>query len=106
MAIQALAEYVKSINYEKDDAAIFGPEGFVANAKVFLDENDQYIDNVQEVLANKEKAEEILPTQEGFFFGSTEYDEYLFEDIERTIEIIDYCLGLPEGYYFEYCSSW
>ena len=60
MAIQALAEYVKSINYEKDDAAIFGPEGFVANAKVFLDENDQYIDNVQEVLANKGKNEEPI----------------------------------------------
>ena len=58
MAIQALAEYVKSINYEKDDAAIYGPEGFVANAKVFLDENDQYIDNVQEVLPNKGKNEE------------------------------------------------
>ncbi len=51
---------LKSMNYERDDAAVYGPEGFVANAKVFLDENDQYIDNVQEVLAKKGKEEEPI----------------------------------------------
>ncbi len=51
MAIQDLAEYVKNMNYEDDDAAVYGPEGLVANAKVFLDEYDQYIDNAQKVLA-------------------------------------------------------
>jgi hypothetical protein len=51
MAIQDLAEYVKNMNYEDDDAAVYGPEGLVANAKVFLDEYDQYIDNVQGVLS-------------------------------------------------------
>ena len=43
MAIQALSEYVKAMDPEHNDAAVFGPDGMVANAKAFLDENDQYI---------------------------------------------------------------
>jgi hypothetical protein len=45
MAVKALSEYVKSMNIEKDDAAVFGPEGQIANAKQFLDENDEYFEN-------------------------------------------------------------
>jgi hypothetical protein len=33
-------------------------------------------------------AETYLPTQSGFFFGGTEYDQYYFEDIDLTIKII------------------
>ena len=29
------------------------------------------------------------PTHEGFFFGSTEYDEYYFADLESTIEQLE-----------------
>jgi hypothetical protein len=32
--------------------------------------------------------EEILPTASGFFFGGTEFNEWYFQDIEETIEII------------------
>jgi hypothetical protein len=32
--------------------------------------------------------EEILPTTSGFFFGGTEFNEWYFQDIEETIEII------------------
>ena len=41
-------------------------------------------------------AEELLPTQEGFFFGNTEYDEYYLEMLEDTIRIIDDCLAAEE----------
>lgn len=51
----------------------------------------------------------VLPTQEGFFFGSTEYDEYYKQDIEDTIEIIEGILKEEEegarGDYY-YSSSW
>lgn len=40
----------------------------------------------EQVLADHDKASELLPTQEGFFFGSTEYDEWYFKDLEATIE--------------------
>ena len=29
---------------------------------------------------------ELLPTQSGFFFGNTEYDEYYFNDVEIVLE--------------------
>jgi hypothetical protein len=32
--------------------------------------------------------EEILPTARGFFFGGTEFNQWYFDDIEETIEII------------------
>lgn len=66
----------------------------------------------EEVLSLKgkdeSKIEEILPTQGGFFFGSTTYDEYYFSDVEATIEIINKVLETTD---FEkelvvYQSSW
>lgn len=38
------------------------------------------------VLDDHTKAEELLPTQEGFFFGSTDYDEYYYRDLQDTYE--------------------
>lgn len=46
-AIQALSEHVKSMNVERDDAAVFDQNGFLANAKNFLDEDDIYFDNLK-----------------------------------------------------------
>ncbi len=60
----------------------------------------------EEVLKNKDKAEEVLPTQTGFFFGGDEYEEYYYNDLEDTVEIINKCLKLPDDWDFEYCSSW
>ena len=34
------------------------------------------------VLNNEGAAEELLPTQSGFFFGSTDYDNYYYADVE------------------------
>ncbi len=60
----------------------------------------------QEVLDNRDRAADLLPSANGFFFGSTEYDEYYFDDLQTTIQIIDDCLELPDAWEFEYCSSW
>ena len=60
----------------------------------------------EEVLANREKAAELLPTASGFFFGSTDYGDYYFQDLEQTVKIIDECLELPTDWEFEYRSSW
>jgi hypothetical protein len=57
------------------------------------------------VRANKELAEDLLPTGAGFFFGSTTYDEYYYGDLNDTIGIITRCLESKfDG--FEYQSSW
>jgi len=60
----------------------------------------------QQVLENKSLADELLPTQSGFFFGSTEYENYYFTDLEDTVKIIDNALALPDDWTFEYHSSW
>ena len=60
----------------------------------------------QEVLTDKKKAKELLPTASGFFFGSQEYDRYYFDDLQATIAIVDKCLTLPDTWDFEYRSSW
>ena len=59
----------------------------------------------KEVLSEPDKAEELLPIKEGFFFGSNEYDEFYFEDLEETIEICKWALA-QDFNYFEYQSSW
>lgn len=51
-------------------------------------------------------AKEALPTQSGFFFGGTEYDEYYYSDLRDTIEIIKACLEMPAEWDFSYQSSW
>ena len=45
MAIQALSRYVKAMNVEYDDAAVYDADGLIANAKHFLDDHDEYIEN-------------------------------------------------------------
>lgn len=54
-AVQALSEYVKTMEAEEDDAAVYGPGGRIANAKDFLDENDQYVDNRSVILKQLDK---------------------------------------------------
>ena len=60
-------------------------------------------DLCQEVLADHKKAPELLPTQEGFFFGPTEYDGYYFEDLTRTVEALK---NVKEEDEFIYRASW
>lgn len=44
LALTVLAHFVKRMNPEEDDAAVFNERGLVANAKNFLDETDQFIE--------------------------------------------------------------
>lgn len=60
----------------------------------------------QQVLDFRHLAVDKLPPQEGFFFGSTDVDEYYWQDLEATIQIIDECLALPKEWDFEYRASW
>lgn len=60
-----------------------------------------------QVKSSPELASDLLPSQEGFFFGSTDYDEWYFNDIDLTIEQISNALeNTPEGWEFTYCASW
>lgn len=55
-----------------------------------------------------QQAEKHLPTQAGFFFGGTEYDEYYWHDLERTKQILDKAIDLTENHNCDiiYQASW
>lgn len=57
------------------------------------------------VKLNPEQAESLLPTGSGFFFGGEEYDEWYFNDIETTIEVLKEALSDDDASYY-YSSSW
>ena len=66
----------------------------------------ELLDLCKEVLETKNA--DLLPPQSGFFFGSTDIDEWYWEDIQHTIRLIESVLNdesLKE-YDFEYQSSW
>ena len=55
----------------------------------------------------REMAEETLPTADGFFFGSTEYDEWYWNGIEETVQGLDKALqAFDDKWHFYYRSSW
>ena len=59
------------------------------------------------VLKDHSRAEELLPSQSGFFFGSTDYDEWYYQDLEGTITVLKKILkDAPESWEFEYHASW
>lgn len=58
------------------------------------------------IMKDREKASELLPVTEGFFFGSYEYDEYYFQDIENTYKDLRSILNTYKDDYFFYQSSW
>lgn len=43
----------------------------------------------KEVLADHDKAPKLLPTSDGFYFGDLDYDEWYFEDVADTVEILE-----------------
>ena len=89
---------------------------FVDNVQGGVDDcRDAYVerDKLEELLnlckivsIDKDKAEQLLPTASGFFFGGTGYDEWYYEQINETIEILEEALSDEEADYFEYHSSW
>ena len=68
---------------------------------------------VCEVLEDHSKAEDLLPTESGFFFGSIDFDDWYFQDLEYTKKILKPLVEKINGegrelapYDFYYRSSW
>jgi hypothetical protein len=72
--------------------------------KVSIEQLQELLDVVDEVLNDREKASELLPTRLGFFFGSDEYDEYYFKDLEDTKDILE--RAIADGGHFRYGCWW
>ena len=76
-------------------------------AYVSREQLEELLNLAKQVKADPSLASELLPTSSGFFFGSTEYDEYYMQDIDNTIEQLEQVLTTTSNdWYFEYQSSW
>lgn len=53
-----------------------------------------------------EKDAELLPPQEGFFFGGTDVDEWYWQSLKDTVAQLDRVLKAPEDVSLYYQSSW
>lgn len=75
---------------------------------VSVEDLEKLLALVNEVLTHTKKAKELLPTSNGFFFGSDLYDESYYEDLIHTKAIIENVLSITElrKYDIYYSSSW
>lgn len=69
------------------------------------DEGRQELFEPGQVIAQAELANKLLPTQDGFFFGSTDYDQYYLGDLQDTVAQLEPLLT-EEGGDFYYQASW
>lgn len=74
--------------------------------KVTHEDLCKLLDLCNVVKNNPEIAKEELPTTKGFFFGSNDYDEGYFSDIEETIRILTGAITLYPDKEFIYQTSW
>lgn len=72
---------------------------------------EQLLKVVDEVLSDHSKASDLLPVASGFFFGSSNYDDWYFQDLKYTKKVCKAALkSLNMGKYpkwdYYYQSSW
>ncbi len=79
----------------------------VTNGQTMVDGKWQNNQEPGKVIVNPGLAKELLPSGSGFFFGSTDYDQWYVMALEHTIEAIEGALARRvAGSGFEYHSSW
>lgn len=67
----------------------------------------ELLDLLKVVKDTPDKAAELLPSRSGFFFGGTDYNEYYFQDVKETIELLEKELAKnDEDASYYYTSSW
>lgn len=85
-------------------------DGKVRNGISFKDGKEVPMMETGKVIKDPSVAKELLPVTAGFFFGNydeeTAYDQYYYEDLVLTKEIIEKALASDKGWDFDYQSSW
>ncbi len=93
--------FVKNVQNGEDDCKEYSVE---------REELQDLLNVCEKVLDDPDLAEELLPTSSGFFFGSTDYDEYYEQELRETIILLTKLLSdtrLNSGNVdFVYTSSW
>lgn len=91
--------FVRNIQNDVDDCKPY---------EVPIEALKELLEVCKQVIADNSRIEELLPVTGGFFFGSYYYDEWYFNDIKDTIQMLTECLedGGDESSTFIYQSSW
>lgn len=79
-------------------------DGNITNGYEFKDGKETPIIQKGKTMKDSSVAEDLLPVSEGFFFGGTDYDEYYYEDLKLTKEILENALKVGGDFYYQ--SSW
>jgi hypothetical protein len=90
---------------------------FVDNVQGGVDDCSEYwvdpdklqllLETINQVLTDPEKAVELMPCQMGFFFGSTDIDEWYWSTLTETRDNLKKLLSQPlDGWDIYYHSSW
>lgn len=90
VAVTNLAKYVKDMNPERNDAAVYGPNGIVAKAKIFMDEDGQVIHGASGIESNDEQIYLIAdPCYNLVFFAKGHHPPLGFADNLQAVTILE-----------------
>ena len=89
-------------------------DGQIKNGYTCKMENGEFVETPimteGKTVVDKSVAEDLLPTTNGFFFGSTDYDQYYMDDINDTIKMLEPLLKLDLAkewtISYSYRASW
>ena len=88
--------YFRKVNFLVN---FFKKKGFDVPNQIPLaikrEDAEELLSKCEEVLKDHSKGPELLPTMSGFFFGSTDYDNYYYDDVEAVRDYVKDKL-LPE----------
>jgi hypothetical protein len=95
----------------RDDYQHIGlTEGGLRNILDTLKQAKYILDSDASDEEKSDKLSDVFPTAEGFFFGSTDYEDYYAECVDNAIlllsDLIDECDDDNYSYSFYYQASW
>ena len=97
--VNFLVKYFEDLGFDVENQIPF---------RISKEDTEVLLSRCNQVLEDHSKASELLPTMNGFFFGSTEYDEYYFKNVKEVRDYIKNTLlpkfeelGSEEEIFFE-----
>lgn len=79
-------------------------DGIINNGYTFENGEKKMNTEKGKVVKDSSVAEELLPNTEGFFFGSTDYDEWYVNDLKEAKEILETAVSEAGSIYYR--ASW
>lgn len=81
--VNFLVEFFENRGYDVDN---------MINIPIDREDAEELLIRCHTVLEDHSKADELLPTTDGFFFGNVEYNEEYFQDVKEVKDYVQYTL--------------